>query len=101
MIDHIQKFFFSGNGIDPQRGVSESSEEQAQLKSDLLPLADRSIFLSDESKLNHRAAFYFARATEIDTWITSEPTDAATVDIFRPLIAQIETVPVRSSADFR
>lgn len=90
---HLQKVFFSGNGIDAQRGVSESSEEEAQLKADLMPLADHTIFLSDESKLCHRAAFFFARANEIDTWITTDPEEPAKIEPFLQHIAHIELVP--------
>ncbi|RME71498.1 MAG: DeoR/GlpR transcriptional regulator [Verrucomicrobia bacterium] len=90
---HIQKFFFSGNGIDLKRGISETSEEQAGLKAEVLRLAEEAIFLSDDSKLNHRAAFFFAQLEQVDCWLTTPPQDPRLLDPYRNKIRRIELVP--------
>lgn len=95
---HIRKFFFSGNGIDLERGLSESNEEQAELKSELIALAERCYFLSDSSKTGHRAAYFFAPPEAIDVWITSEPEPPASLEPFVRRIGTVETVDSRGAA---
>ncbi len=93
---HIHKFFFSGNGIDVERGLSETSEGQAELKAELIPLAERSYFLSDASKTGHRAAYFFGKLEDIDCWITTEPENPAVLEPFRKFIFTIDVAPITS-----
>lgn len=67
---HIQKAFLSCRGVDRQRGLSEANDEQARLKRRMIALADKTFLLADYSKFGLRSSFYFAKLSEIGTWIT-------------------------------
>ncbi len=56
----IDKMFFSGNGLDAHRGVSEGNAQQAALKEAILEHAGEAYFLGDETKLNRASSYYFA-----------------------------------------
>jgi DeoR family L-fucose operon activator len=73
---NIDIFFFSGNGIDPQRGVSEINEDQAQLKAAFIPLASQVCCLADHTKLFAKSSYFFAGLDQIDVLITDRQTDA-------------------------
>jgi DeoR/GlpR family transcriptional regulator of sugar metabolism len=94
---NLHKLFFSGNGIDLERGLSESNEDQAQLKSALIPLADRCYFLCDGSKLGRKAAYFFATADDIDCLITTPPEDPAILSSFRSRLRLLEVVEPTAS----
>lgn len=69
---NVQKAFFSCRGVDAERGLSESDDEQARLKSRFLALADRTFLLADDTKLSLRSSFFFARTSEVDVLITNQ-----------------------------
>ncbi len=69
---HINKMFVSGNGIDLERGVSEISDQEADIKGAALKFADEMIFLADESKLGVKLNFFFANIDEINTLVTNQ-----------------------------
>ena len=71
----IDKLFFSGNGIDEVRGISEINEAQAYIKEMMLPRAGTAIFLADPSKLGVTATYFFTRMEEIDLMITCKEAD--------------------------
>jgi len=89
---NLHKLFISGNGIDLERGLSESNEDQAQLKSALIPLADRCYFLCDASKLGRKAAYFFAPIEEIDCLLTTPPEDETSLVPFRSRMRQVEVI---------
>lgn len=66
----IDRFFFSGGGLDPVRGVSEPNPEQARLKRMMLQHAEWSCALLDHTKLGVQTDFYFAAAEELDVVVT-------------------------------
>ncbi|MCG8526874.1 MAG: DeoR/GlpR family DNA-binding transcription regulator [Opitutales bacterium] len=71
----IDKFFFSGNGIDVDRGVSEINESQAYIKETIIRRTGTSIFLADQSKLGAASSYFFASAQEVDVLITNTEAD--------------------------
>lgn len=89
---NLHKLFFSGNGIDLERGLSESNEDQAQLKSALIPLADRCYFLADGSKLGRKAAYFFASVDDVDCLVTTPPMDESILGSFRSRLRQVQVV---------
>jgi len=89
---HVQTCFLSASGIDLRRGISETNEDQAELKGEILHLATRRIFLCDDTKIGHRAAFFFAPLDQIDCWLTTPPPDESVLAPFRKKINAIEVV---------
>jgi DeoR family transcriptional regulator, L-fucose operon activator len=66
----IDKVFFSGNGIDGLRGISEINEAQAYIKEMVIPRSGSVIYLADPSKLGINSTYFFARCEELDTLVT-------------------------------
>ncbi len=68
----IDKAFFSGNGIDEIRGVSEVNEAQAHIKDFVIPRSGNVIFLADPTKFGTSSTYFFAQCDQIDTIVTSK-----------------------------
>ena len=66
----IDRFFFSGGGLDPARGISEPNPEQARLKRLMLKHAEWSCVLLDHTKFGVQTDFYFAAPEEVNAVIT-------------------------------
>ena len=71
----VDKVFFSGNGIDELRGISEINEAQAYIKEMIIPRSSSAIFLADPSKFGVNSTYFFARCEEIDTLVTCREAD--------------------------
>lgn len=71
----IKTAFFSGNGIDARRGISESDEDQADLKAFVLRFVERAVFLADSTKIGVCSTYFFADLERIDAWITDADAD--------------------------
>lgn len=66
----IDRFFFSGAGLDPVQGVSEPNPDQARLKRMMIEQSDWNCALVDHSKLGVKADHFFATPRDIDLVIT-------------------------------
>ena len=80
---HVNKMFFSCRGIDPERGLSEASDEHARLKRVMLELADTTILLADHTKFGLRSTFYFAEMSEVDILVTDSAVDSSILSTCR------------------
>jgi DeoR/GlpR family transcriptional regulator of sugar metabolism len=69
---NIHRMFFSGNGIDPIRGISESQSQQAAFKERVIAYAEDVVFLADHSKLGQKSAFFFATLPDVDCLVTDK-----------------------------
>lgn len=67
----IDKAFFSGNGIDEIRGVSEVNEAQAHIKDFVLHRCAHPILLADPTKLGAASDYFFAQCEQIHTLVTT------------------------------
>jgi DeoR family fructose operon transcriptional repressor len=65
----VKKAFFSCRGVDPQRGLSEANLEQADLKRQMMNLAEQTILLADHSKIGVKSSWFFAKLSDVDTFI--------------------------------
>lgn len=74
----IDRFFFSGKGFDPERGVSEANEEQSRLKQFALRHAGWNGLLLDHTKLAVASTYYFSRINQLAAIIS----DAASAPFF-------------------
>lgn len=66
----IDRFFFSGGGLDPIRGFSEPNPEQARLKRVMLEHSAWNCALVDHTKLGAQSDFFFAKPEEVAVVIT-------------------------------
>jgi len=69
----VDSAFISCRGIDPERGLSEATEEQARLKRLVLERAEAAYLLADASKCGLASNYFFTRNSGIDAWITDAP----------------------------
>ncbi len=90
---NVNKLFLSSKGIDPRRGLSETTDEQARVKRRMMDVAERVFLLADHSKFSVRSVVFFADTSEADVVITDVQADAAVVAAVR------ETGPVVEMAD--
>ncbi|NHN29962.1 DeoR/GlpR family DNA-binding transcription regulator [Paenibacillus agricola] len=75
---HVDKFFFSCQGFDLQRGISEPYEAHVQLKKSIVSISDHLILLADSSKFQRKSLVRLIGLEEIDTLVTDSnvPTEA-------------------------
>lgn len=66
----FDRLFISCRGIDPNRGVGESSDELARLKQRMVEAASTVYVLADHTKFERRPAFLCATWSEVDHLIT-------------------------------
>ena len=62
----IDRFFFSGGGLDPERGISEPNPDQARLKQLMLKHSTWNCALMDHTKLGVQTDFFFASLDGLD-----------------------------------
>jgi DeoR/GlpR family transcriptional regulator of sugar metabolism len=67
---HIHRMFFSGNGLDLGRGVSENNSRHAAFKERVIPRANDVVFLGDHTKLGQTAPFIFGQIEDLSCVIT-------------------------------
>lgn len=80
---NIHRMFLSGNGLHPERGVSESNSRQAAFKERVLAGAEDVVFLADHSKLGQKAPFFFASVTDLSCVVTDKKADSEFLDELR------------------
>jgi len=66
---HVHKAFLSCRGIDPLRGLSDPTVEQADLKRKMMDLAEQTFMLADHSKIGVKSSWFFAKLTDVDVFI--------------------------------
>lgn len=67
---YANKLFFSCRGATILRGLTESSEEEAEIKKAMLDRSEASIFLCDYKKLGKLGVPVIAELKSVDTFIT-------------------------------
>lgn len=77
---NIHRLFLSCTGVDFERGLSETAEALAEVKSRLIARADRTYLLADHTKFGVRGAVAFARADQIDVLVTDQAADALQIE---------------------
>lgn len=73
---HIHRMFFSCNGIDLERGVSETNSRQADFKERVIECAEEVCLLADSAKLGVKSSFFFAQVNDLTTLVTNGDADA-------------------------
>lgn len=82
---NVHRMFFSGNGLDLKRGVSEANSRQAAFKEHVIECAEDVCFLADASKIGQCSAFFFADCVSLSTLITNQGADPAVLDSLKNL----------------
>ncbi|WP_231506240.1 DeoR/GlpR family DNA-binding transcription regulator [Paenibacillus sp. UNC451MF] len=67
---HADRFFFSCQGFDLQRGVSEPYEAHVQLKKNMAAIADQLVLMADSSKFQRKSLVRLIEMEAISTLVT-------------------------------
>jgi DeoR/GlpR family transcriptional regulator of sugar metabolism len=68
----IDRFFFSGDGYDPELGIGEPNPEESRLKATVMSHAKWRCALLDHTKLGKATDHFFVKPGELDLLITDE-----------------------------
>ncbi len=90
---HAAKMFFSAKSVSPIYGLSDTTEEEAELKKIMMKHAERSILLADSSKHDQVSFYYICTLADIDEMITNE-SEALSNESWKNLKTKITTVKV-------
>jgi len=86
---NIHRMFFSGNGLDLKRGISEGNSRQAAFKEHVIAAAEDVCFLADGSKIGHCSAFFFGECSDITTLITSKSADPSILESLKKMGVEV------------
>ncbi len=89
---NVAKLFLSAKGVDPARGLSEASDDQARYKRRVLDLAEKKYLLVDCSKLGVRSVVFFAAPTDVDLLITNRSGDSRVLNELHELGVKTQVV---------
>lgn len=82
---NVQKAFISCKGLTPDLGITESTDTQAKVKSEIIKSAKEIILLADHDKFGVAALATVAPATAIHKLITDKGTPEEELDKYRQL----------------
>jgi DeoR/GlpR family transcriptional regulator of sugar metabolism len=68
----IDRFFFSGDGYDPELGIGEPNPEESRLKATVMKHAKWRCALLDHTKLGKVTDHFFVKPEELDLLITDD-----------------------------
>ena len=86
---NIHRMFFSGNGLDLERGVSEGNSRQAAFKEHVIAAAEDVCLLADDSKIGARSAFFFAQCAQLTTLVTTKKADPSILESLKNIGVEI------------
>jgi DeoR/GlpR family transcriptional regulator of sugar metabolism len=72
-LNRIDMAFISCRGLDPALGLSDATEEQAELKRQVVLRASEVVLLADHTRGRLVLEFFFAKNADVDFWITDSP----------------------------
>ncbi len=86
---NIHRMFFSGNGLDLERGISESNPRQAAFKEHVIRASEDVCFMADGTKIGHRSSFFFAACSDLKTLVTTRDADPEILEALRTMTIEI------------
>ena len=86
---NIHRMFFSGNGLDLERGVSEGNSRQAAFKEHVIAAAEDVCLLADDSKIGARSAFFFAQCSQLTSLVTTKKADPSILESLKNIGVEI------------
>ena len=89
---NIHRMFFSGSGVDLERGISERNSRQAAFKERVIEVAEDVCMLADDSKIGQKSAFFYADCKDLSTLITTKKADSDVVKVLAQLQVEVVTV---------
>jgi DeoR family transcriptional regulator of aga operon len=84
--------FLGCNGVDPDRGFTNTNIAEAEIKQAMLDSADRKVFLADHGKIGNVASAFVADIADADLLITDSGADKEVLGQLRDQGLEIEAV---------
>ena len=84
--------FVGCNGVDPERGFTNTNIAEAEIKQAMLNSADRKIFLADHDKIGHVASAFVADIASADLLVTDSGANEEVLGHLRDQGLEIEAV---------
>ena len=86
--------FLGCNGVDPERGFTNTNIAEAEIKQAMLESADRTVFLADHDKIGAVSSAFVANIADVDMLITDTGVDRKILKQLRQIGLRIETAEV-------
>ena len=67
---YAAKFFFSARSVSLKYGLTDSYEEEVEIKREMMNQSDMKILLADSSKINQKSFYHVCDLSDIDIMIT-------------------------------
>ena len=87
---HAEKVFFSCKGFTPSRGLTDSNEQESDLRKLMIGCSNTAVFLCDHSKLDKVGYVTTAQVEDIDLFVTDSETPPEWVEKIRSLGVGVE-----------
>jgi DeoR family transcriptional regulator of aga operon len=87
--------FLGCNGVDPERGFTNTNIAEAEIKQAMVRSAQKAVFLADHDKIGQVASAFVADISDADLLITDEGADATVLGNLRADGLAIEVVRSR------
>jgi DeoR/GlpR family transcriptional regulator of sugar metabolism len=88
--------FFSCKGFSPLRGLSDSNEQESDIRKTMLKCCNQSVFLCDHTKLDKMGYVTTAHLEDIDILITDKPLTPEWADQITGSQVELRVVQVQS-----
>lgn len=94
LLDKLQAdiAFIGCNGVDPERGFTNTNIAEAEIKQAMLQSADRTVFLADHDKIGNVASAFVADIESADLLVTDSGADKDILGQLRQQGLEIEVV---------
>ncbi len=88
---HADKVFFSCKGFSPKHGLTDSNEQESEIRKLMLKCSETAIFLCDRTKFDKIGFARTARLEDIDIIITDAPMPEDWASILSAADVRVET----------
>lgn len=87
---YANKLFFSCKGFSPKRDLTDSNEQESEIRKTMLRCSNQAIFLCDHTKFDKVGYVNTAKLADIDMIITDEPFPESWSDYLKGSPIQVE-----------
>jgi DeoR/GlpR family transcriptional regulator of sugar metabolism len=98
---NVQKAFLGAAGFSLESGLSDATEDEAQIKRFMAEAAREVIGIVDSSKWGRAAFATFCRTEDLSAVVTDDAAPASTVTVLRSRGVDVRLAPVKGQQEVR
>lgn len=87
---YANKLFFSCKGFSPKRGLTDSNEQESEIRKIMIKCSEKVIFLCDHTKFDKVGYINTAQLEDIDLMITDRPLPEGWAEYFEKASVKVE-----------